>query len=132
MSALTKFVKLIVLTLLFSIESFSAAPASNNSNEVECENNDTYSSVHDQRQNGTENVRVNVKDVFLVWAPEGPLASPELLDSDFLDYPNEEVPQKPVSGTSNEVQQPTSIIDILNSFQELAASSSQRPESSKG
>lgn len=113
--------------VFLSVQPFSsAAPTNSSSNEVDCENADTYSSIYDQRQNGTENVRVNVKDVFLVWAPEG---NPGLLDSDFLDYPNEEVPQKPTG--SNEVEKPTSIIDILNSFQELAASSSPRPESGK-
>lgn len=118
------FVQLVALILVTVQPFISAAPTNGSSNEVDCEN-DAYSSLYDQRQNGTENVRVNVKDVFLVWAPEGQLASPGLLDSDFLDYPNEEVPQRPV-GTS-EVEKPTSIIDILNSFQELAATSSQRP-----
>lgn len=119
----------IILTVLLSIHPFgsAAAPTNSSSNEVECENSETYSSVYDQRQNGTENVRVNVKDVFLVWAPEGPLANPGFLDTDSLDYPNEEVPQKPIG--SNEVERPTSIIDILNSFQELATSSSPRPDS---
>lgn len=125
---MSPFVKFIMVFL--SVQPFnSAAPTNNSSNEVDCENGNTYSSIYDQRQNGTENVRVNVKDVFLVWAPEGQLGNPGLLDSDFLDYPNEEVPQKPTG--SNEVEKPTSIIDILNSFQELAASSSPRPEIGK-
>lgn len=108
---------LLVLTLLHII---IAAPTNTTTltNEVNCENPDDLS-TYDQRQNGTENVRVNVKDVFLVWAPSQ--AAPGMLDSDFLDYPNEEVPQKPIG--SNEIERPTSIIDILNSFQELAAAS---------
>lgn len=110
--------KLTLITVLITIGGGDAAPTNNaTSNEVDCENE---TALYDQRQNGSENVRVNVKDVFLVWAPEG--NSGGLLDSDFLDYPNEEVPQKP-SG----VEKPTSIIDILNSFQELAASSSSTP-----
>lgn len=82
-----------------------------------CERNETDSSyeIFDQRQNGTENVRVNVKDVVLVWAPsDALLGASSFLDSDLLDYPNEEVPQKPIG--SNEVENPTSILDILASF----------------
>lgn len=88
-----------------------------------CEKNGTESlnEVYDQRQNGTENVRVNVKDVVLVWAPsDALLGASSFLDSDLLDYPNEEVPQKPIG--SNEVERPTSILDILASFPDFSTS----------
>lgn len=99
-----------------AISIISAAPTNSTANnEVDCDDADDglLPVVYDQRQNGSENVRVNVKDVFLVWAPEEQTGG----DSDFLDYPNEEVPQKPLG------EKPTSIIDILNSFQELSAGS---------
>lgn len=116
-------VKLTIFTVFLTLKFLlsNSAPLTTNTtvtNEVNCENSETFSSVYDQRQNGSENVRVNVKDVFLVWAPDG---NTGLLDSDFLDYPNEEVPQKPLG--TNEVEKPTSIIDILNSIQELAVAS---------
>lgn len=78
-----------------------------------CDKNSSESmETIDQRQNGTENVRVNVKDVVLVWAPsDALLEAGGYLDSDLLDYPNEEVPQKPLG--SNEIEKPTSIFDIL-------------------
>lgn len=103
-----------LLIFCTAISIINAAPAnSTTNNEVDCDDDDL---VYDQRQNGSENVRVNVKDVFLVWAP-----AQEQSDTDFLDYPNEEVPQKPLG------EKPTSIIDILNSFQELSASTTPSP-----
>lgn len=116
-------VLLISVVVLFCI--VHCAPSRNNSSNAideNCDQNASEESVEtiDQRQNGTENVRVNVKDVVLVWAPsDALLGSSAILDSDLLDYPNEEVPQKPIG--SNEVVKPTSIFDILASFPNPAA-----------
>lgn len=112
----------IIFIILLSHQPSSATPINTTIVNDDCENNDKIVSVYDERQNGSENVRVNVKDVLFVWAPE------DKINSEFLDYPaNEEVPQNPVG--SNEIQKPTSIIDILNSFQESSVtySSTQKP-----
>lgn len=95
----------------------SATISTTNSTVFENNNTEIISKIYDERQNGSENVRVNIKDVFFIWAP----LSDENTDTDFLDYPNEEVPQES-AGSSNEVEKPTSIIDILNSYLQLAAS----------
>lgn len=100
---------LLTFVVIFSREALDAAP----SDRFDLDDQDSF---YDQRQNGTENLRVDVKDVFLVWAPEGP--------ADVVDYPDEEIPQHP----SNDIERPTSIIDILNSFQQLSAAASQPPE----
>lgn len=92
----------------------NAAPIDNDNDDDN--NNNNTAIIYDQRQNGSENVRVNVRDVFFVWAPEGG-------DTDFLDYPNEEVPQN----ASNEVEKPTSIFDILNSFATSTTTTTIKP-----
>lgn len=116
-------VLLISVVVLFCV-AHCAPPRNNSANAIDenCDQNasDEFIETIDQRQNGTENVRVNVKDVVLVWAPsDALLGGSGILDSDLLDYPNEEVPQKPIG--SNEVEKPTSIFDILASFPNPAA-----------
>lgn len=57
--------------------------------------------VIDQRQNGTENYRIDVKDVILVWAPpESLLAAATILEHETLEHEHNFEHKKPIQANS--------------------------------
>lgn len=88
---ITRIVFFLILLVSVTLNSVQAAPTTElqrgilrNSGGSD-NNQDEYEYEYDQRQNGTENYRISVKDVVIIWAPANPLlAATALLDAEML------------------------------------------------
>ncbi|RZC42846.1 hypothetical protein BDFB_008409 [Asbolus verrucosus] len=90
-------ISFLITYLLLSVQSVPIEPANN---EIAKKNESYYDlsqfdEVYDQRQNGSENYRVNVNKVVLVWTPPGSLLTAAMLLSDYSDLENFFSPSKP-------------------------------------
>ncbi|KAF2885320.1 hypothetical protein ILUMI_20852 [Ignelater luminosus] len=110
---ITKIVFFLTLLILIMLNSVQAAPATKLKSDSD-NNEEEYGYEYDQRQNGTENYRISLKDVVIIWAPANPLlAATALLDSQLLgsDYFGLDDSEKPQSGQNAE--KPEIIMEVV-------------------
>ncbi|XP_068897028.1 uncharacterized protein [Tenebrio molitor] len=113
----------LIACFLRSVTSVPVEPAKN---EVEVNNNNDpydlsqFDAVYDQRQNGSENLRINIHKVVLVWTPPGSLmlasllVDPELLEqgtSDLDEFFKPDTSEKP-QGSSTVKPETTKAPDV--------------------
>lgn len=98
---------LCLLTCVFGV--IECAPPINVTQENEIHDYSKFDTVYDQRQNGTDNIRVSVKEIAIMFVPAFSLSPLSLLAGEFWKS-NSEVNKGPVQQRMESIAVPTSAV----------------------